>query len=82
MDAGPIEPKSHGTHNAPSFSQLEYHALLDMEKYLCFRAHSMGNWRCLMCICSETHVTRKYCAFNDVFNEPLEISPLYIYIYI
>ena len=32
-----------------------------------------------MCICSNAHITRKYCVSDDVFNVPLGISSLYIY---
>ena len=32
-----------------------------------------------MRICSEAHITRKYCVSNDVFNGLFGISPLYIY---
>ena len=31
-----------------------------------------------MRICSDAHVTGKYCVSDDVFNAPLGISPLYI----
>ena len=32
-----------------------------------------------MRICSDVHVTKKYYVFDDVFNAPFKISPLYIY---
>ena len=31
-----------------------------------------------MHICYDVHITRKYYVFDDVFNAPFGISPLYI----